>query len=121
MSISVKLEDGRFSFRISCLFERLTLEEKQDVIQYLSCDSDVTREVCAQIVDGMTSEGWHGPLSCSADVEPNGAIEKARRTIVEALDQMAKREIEQLKDALRREKENCAHWIAEWHKALGHN
>lgn len=111
--MEVRVENGRMTFPVSCLLERLTLEEKREMIQFLACDSEIMDEVAAQIVDGMTSEGWHGPIACTASIEPYRGIEKARRLIAEKSSEIAAREIEQLKRAVESEKKlGMAGWEA---------
>ena len=111
--MEVKIESGKFTFPVGCLLERLTLDEKKEMIQYLACDREIMDEVAAQIVDGMTSEGWHGPISYTASIVPHGGIEKARRLIAEKSSEIAAQEIERLKRAIESEKKlGMAGWDA---------
>lgn len=103
--MQIKIESGNLVVSVSCLLERLTLEEKRELIQYLACDQQIMNEVAAQITDGFTSEGWHGPISCGASVEPVGGIEAARRLIAEKSSGIAAREIAALKREIMHEKE----------------
>ena len=119
--MEVKIESGKFTFPVGCLLECLSLDEKKEMIQYLACDQEIMSEVAAQIVDGMTSEGWHGPISYGASLNPTWGIEGARRLIAEKSSEVAKQEIDRLKSELEREQKSCAHWVAEYHKAVGHN
>ena len=115
--MQARIEKGHLVVSVPCLIERLTPEEKKEMIQYLACDPEIMDEVAAQIVDGCTSEGWHGPISCGASLNPTRGIEAARRKVAEASSQIAKDEIGRLKRELESEQKSRAHWVAEYHKA----
>lgn len=95
-------ENGRLSFDFAALLNSIPDEGKLALVDTLSCEDEIIRNVTAQILDGWTEQGSHGSLLCTAhsDPKPCNALDFARRQIALRAPEVAANEIKRLQDAL---------------------
>lgn len=93
-------EKRQITIDLNWLLSALSDDQRRELIDSLSCEESVIADVSAQLLDGWTERASHGPRSCSAEVEPTNAIDKARRAIAMRSSDVAREEIEDLKRAL---------------------
>ena len=110
--MNAKYEDSRISFDFTDLLDRMDAESKRKLVQHLACDDDIVRHVCDQVCDGWTEDGWHGGTSAPC-VEPWTPLDVMRRKVAEKSSEVAAREIKQLCDQLKYEKERGDKLLAE--------
>lgn len=79
-------------------------EDKSEMLKHVACDDQVIADVTAQILNGWTEDGWHGPKTFEAQADTVNryayALDKAAREIAKRSGEVAKREIERLEKAL---------------------
>lgn len=110
--MNIKLEEGRLSFDIVELFERLTLEEKKVVAQTLACQDDIVEYVAQQLIQGCTDDGWHA--STGPAHNPFTALDNARLRVAAAAPAVAAQELAGLQRA-------AQHFYEQWNKLLFEN
>jgi hypothetical protein len=71
-------------------------EQRQNLIESLSCHDEVINHVVEQLVDGYTFNGFSGSWSTSR----NTAIQKARDAIYGQSDKIARKTLEELTDRI---------------------
>jgi hypothetical protein len=108
--MEMKYEKGRVSFNLYETLGQWTLEEKRELADALSCDTQVIEFVSQQIIDGMTelgSYGWTSPVSAT----PRSGLDRATREVAKCSGNVAKAEIERLERALKSaEEQNRKAW-----------
>lgn len=92
---------GLLSIDLTDVLENMPAADKVNIIDTLACDSDIIRHVTAQILHGYTEHGSCGYRCTEAYARPTNALDAARRDIAKTSDDIAKREIERLEEALR--------------------
>lgn len=86
---------------------------RAELIDTLACREEVVDEVMNQVFDGYTSMSSHGPRSFGTTATPYRGIDLARRRIAESSGDIAKKEIADLVEMVRREKERADKAIQE--------
>jgi len=99
--MNAEYKDGRLSFSFADLLDRMSLDEKRELIESLSCDAEIVTFVGQQIIDKWTENGFYSGVSCIANAETYGGLDKVWRDVAKASGDVAKREIERLEDAVR--------------------
>lgn len=112
----VTYEGGNLTVNLIDLLDGMSLEEKRELIESLSCQGDVVEFVGQQIIDKWTENGFYSGVSCIATAEAYHGLDKVWRDVAKASGEVAKREIERLEDAVRSaEKLSDAGW-AKYHE-----
>lgn len=93
--MKVEIKDGKITIDPIDLLSELRGEDKLTLIEALSCESEVIKNVSDQIIHGCTENGWHGSISFGS--EPSTALSKAIRQVTESSSDVAKAEIKKLK------------------------
>src|SRR5689334_23650323 len=75
--MKAKLVGGKIELDILELLDALTDEERQQVVEHLSCFEQIIEHVGAQIIDGWTENGFWGAKGCGPT--PFTALDKMRR------------------------------------------
>lgn len=115
---AIQLNDKRqIVIDFQWLLSSLGDDQKRELADSLSCEEAVIEDVAAQLLDGWTERSSHGPKSCGADVEPTGALDRARREIANRAGDVARDEIAALKRALIWSKAMEAHYSTAYFKA----
>lgn len=105
---AIELNDKRqIVIELSWLLSALNDDQKRELVDSLACENAIIEDVSAQLLSGWTERGSHGSRSCTADAEPYSPLDKARRELASRCDEVAKKEIEDLKRSL------------VWEKAVG--
>ncbi len=99
--MKMEYKDGKIQIGLVPLLEYLTLEDKQDLIEALSCESDVIKHVADQILHGWTENGSHGATCVTASAAPCQGLDYVRRQVALLSSEVAKKEIESLQKALK--------------------
>lgn len=94
--------DGKFVINIHDLLSTISKEQRLELIQHFAVVSEVIDEVANQIIDGYTSEGWHGSTGYGGNPDAKFGLDGARMRIAKASGDIAAKEIERLGDALKR-------------------
>jgi|SRR5689334_2281373 len=95
--MKAKLVGGKIELDILELLDALTDEERQQVVEHLSCFEQIIEHVGAQIIDGWTENGFWGAKGCGPT--PFTALDKMRRRVAESSGDIAKQQIESLQGA----------------------
>jgi hypothetical protein len=114
----VTIKDGKIILDIFDLLGELCSDQRNEIIDLLSCRDEVIDEVTNQIIDGMTTQGSHGAIGAGGDPAAVHGIDGARMRIAKASSDIAAREIERLGVAIQREKQLCDKGWAAYHKLL---
>ena len=105
--MKLKYEQGAVSFDLHGLLEMVPADQKRELVESLSCDTDLIDFVAQQIINKWTENGYSGGALCSATDAPAYGLDKAWRDVAKASGEVAKREIERLEAALRRSEDRC--------------
>ncbi len=97
--MDAKIEGCRLSVNISDLLDNLSIGDKAALIDFLSCQDDIIKNVVDQVLHGCTESGSYGGTCFS--VEPFTALDKARREVALKAGDVAKREVEQAISAMK--------------------
>lgn len=100
--LTVKYEKGSLQIDIYQLLQAMDEKSKIAFIESLACDDAVIKHVTDQILEGWTESGCHGSQLCTASPQAYHGIDRAWRQVAKRSDEVAKKEIERLEDALRR-------------------
>lgn len=93
----VKLVGNTIQLEIfDVLHEAITSEQRQELIESLTCHNEVINHVVEQLVDGYTYNGYAGSWSSSR----NTAIQNARDAIYAAHGKIEERTLRELKDKI---------------------
>lgn len=111
--MKLQYEGGMVSFDLHWLLEMVPAEQKRELVESLSCDTDLIDFVAQQIINKWTENGYHGAALCSAADAPAYGLDKAWRDVAKASGEVAKREIERLEEALRRSEARCGELLTE--------
>lgn len=65
----MKIENGKLIVHLSDIVGGLDDAARVDLVQQLACEDVIIREVMSQVLDGATSEGWHGGRLCSVSMK----------------------------------------------------
>lgn len=95
-------KNGKLTLTLDEIRDLIPADEIPDLIVQFACEDEIIRHVAAQIVDGWTDDGSHGSRGYSG--KPSTPLDKARRLVAERAGDVARQEIETLKEALEREK-----------------
>jgi hypothetical protein len=98
-------KDGRLNIDLPSLLEEMTVDDKNEMVQAMSCDEMLFDHVAEQIINKWTESGYHGGVHCVAIEHPRYGLDSAWRRVAKMSGEVAKREIERLESALLREKE----------------
>lgn len=93
-------ERGQLRIPLWEVLLELTDAERQDVVEALSCNDSVIKFVTQQIVDGCTENGYFGGKLANASAEPATGLDWACRRVAMAANDVARKEIERLQEAL---------------------
>lgn len=93
--MELEIKDGKVIIDPIDILSELSGDDKIQVIEALSCESEVIQHVTDQIIHGCTENGWHGSIGFSS--KPSTPLEKAIREITESSSDIAKKEIEKMK------------------------
>lgn len=104
--MKAKITEQGICIDISELLDSIAPEDKSELFKHIACDDQVILDVCAQIMDGWTEDGWHGTVSATAQADTVNciapAINKVRRDFAKRSGEIARREIEGLERALKK-------------------
>lgn len=89
--MNARIESGKLVVPIAQLLESLSAEDRDTLIQALSCESEVIVNVVDQLVDGFTRDVSHG----FSDV-----LLEQRKRILEAVDEVRFRVVRELMNSL---------------------
>lgn len=100
--MNIKIEGTKLTIDIYDLVEFMNDETKMHFIDVLSCEEAVIDNVAAQLLGDWTAMNSRGLMSCFAEAEPDTAIDRARRKIAKAANEIACETITKLEEALAR-------------------
>ena len=103
--MTTKLEKGFLKIDLLDCLERLSLEEKKELIDTLSCGDDVIKNVVDQVLDGYTELGSHGSIAFAQATETFG-LGWAKREIAKRSGEVAAKQIKALEESLERSQAN---------------
>lgn len=98
--MNIDIVDGKISFSIIDLLDRMTSEQKKEIIDSLSCDEDIITLLGQQITEGFTDMMSRGSRSACASSNPKYGLDKVMRDIAKASSAITKEEIESLEHSL---------------------
>lgn len=98
--MKLSYHDGYLTFSVEDLFDDLSLDTLNRIIDQLACQDAVIDQVARQILVGWTELGSHGAISPIAEVSPKGGIDLAIREVSRRANEVAKCEISRLEAAL---------------------
>jgi flagellar motility protein MotE (MotC chaperone) len=100
VSTSVKIENGKLAIDLTDLIDSVTdIDTLTELAERLSCHELIIEFVRQQVLDGYTDQGSHGS-TMPGMIEPQTALDQFRRQIAERADDVARREIKDLKQRL---------------------
>lgn len=102
--IRIKYDKGQLVMDLHSILEQVEPEQKREMLESLSCDSEILEFVTQQIIDKWTENGYAGSYSCEAPLHPFG-LDKAWRMVAKASGEVARKQIEGLESRLARETE----------------
>lgn len=112
--MKINYESGSISFELHDLLCQVSPEQKRDLVESLSCDDELVRFVTQQILDKWTEGGYHAGVYCSAVADPgHSGLDWAWREVAKRSSEVAKRDIERLEDAVRRQNEQIRELLQE--------
>lgn len=98
--MNIDIVDGKISFSITDLLDKMTSEQKKEIIDSLSCEEDIITLLGQQITEGFTDMMSRGSRSAYASSNPKYGLDKVMRDIAKASSAIAKEEIESLEHSL---------------------
>lgn len=98
--MNIDIVDGKISFSITDLLDKMTSEQKKEIIDSLSCEEDIITLLGQQITEGFTDMMSRGSRSAYASSNPKYGLDKVMRDIAKASSAIAKEEIGRLEDSL---------------------
>lgn len=103
--MDAKIEDTNINITldISKVLKGLSEDDIQHLIEDLSCEDRVIKNVADQIIHGCTDKGWHGGKTFKA--EPSTALDKAIREVAKNASDVSEQEIESLKRKVKMKEE----------------
>lgn len=107
----VKIENNGITINldISQVLRGLSEEDLEHLIEDLSCEDRIIKNVADQIVHGCTDKGWSGGQTF--EIEPSTPLDKAKRFVAEHASDVAKDQIDSLtRDLKRKEEKNRELW-----------
>jgi hypothetical protein len=114
--MNITIKDGAISINLHDLIEAASREDRMAIIQTLARQGDIITEVANQIIDGYTSEGWHGARGYGGDADATYGIDGARMRIAKASSEIAASEIEALKKKIDSERQSAQNAWAAYHR-----
>ena len=104
MTVKCELGDrGDFSMNLLEMVHMLPEENKLELAESLSCSDYIIESVCAQIVEGFTPRhAFWGTWSTAYDAP----LQRARSLIARSVENIQKREIDELERRLKRSEES---------------
>lgn len=115
-------DNGNLIIPLHAILDRLTPDEKNSLVDYLSCDEQILENVTSQIMTGWTDGGSHGSRGCGFDEVPHTALDKARRAVAMASESVAKEELKAAINTLRSQQawhDHYRDWAFEMYHAWG--
>jgi hypothetical protein len=109
MEMNCEYKDGKLILCAFSVLNSISTETKAELIDALSCERDVIRNVTDQILDGWTQNDSHGAKSVVAQAEPSDGLDWACREVAKRSGEVAKREIERLEEAVKVKDEHIQH------------
>lgn len=107
--MNAKLVAGKIEIDVYELLDSFSDEERQKIVEHLSCFEEIIAHVGAQIIDGWTENGFWGAKGCGP--APYTALDKMRRKVAESAGDIAKQHIQLLQDMVERaEKAKNEEW-----------
>ena len=99
--ITTSYKDGRviLDLHFHSALGSMSLEQKLELIESLSCDEHIIKHVADQITGRCTENGYYG-ASGATSAEPYTALDAAARQIAKASCDIAKEQIERLEAKL---------------------
>lgn len=97
------------------LLELMDEDDKVEFMQSLSCHDSVFKHVADQIIHGCTEDGFHGSIAMVSD-NPSTPLQKAQREVAMSLNDIARREINELAIAVKYHKEQADKWCKKYHE-----
>lgn len=98
MSIQISLEGDSLTINVLDVLDGLSIEQKNQLIEQLSCREDVIKHVSDQLVHGCTEDGYSGFTGSAASCST--AMDKAVRDIAMFSGEIAAKQIAQLEREL---------------------
>lgn len=102
--MNVKYDNGELRFDFHELLRYVDPARKQELVESLACDDDIIKHVADQIISRWTESCFSGSSFVTAPADGGTPLDKAWRAVAKASGDVAKREIERLEDAVRRER-----------------
>lgn len=94
------------------IHDLLSTDQKQDLIESLSCHDNIIKAVLEQVLDGYTENGFCGRTSSHLDTP----IQTARKRIAEDSDYAIRRTIEQMEARIKTLEKDVEYWRTECDK-----
>jgi len=114
--VNAEYKDGRVSFSFPDLLEKMSTDDKLELIECLSCDDAIVTFVGQQIIDKWTERGYYSSYPNTATSTPHHGLDKVWRDVAKASGDVAKREIERLEKAVESANELEQRGWDEYHK-----
>lgn len=108
MKLSYQSGNLELSVCLDTVLQTLSDEQKVLLVDSLSCEEAIIKNVADQILTGWTEQCSHGRTSYTSQSDPEclTALDRARRELARNSSEIAAKEIARLEDALKyREKE----------------
>lgn len=103
MTVSIDSE-GMLIVPLYEILQQLNPDSAEDLIDTLACTDAVIDAVGKQILEGYTEMMSYAARSCPAVPDPHCAMDRLMRDLAKGYDDVAKKEIEDLENALRCER-----------------
>ena len=91
------------------IHDLLSTEQRQDLIESMSCHNDIIKAVMEQVLDGYTENGFCGQTSSHI----NTPIQEARKRIAKESDEAIRRTIEGLEARIKTLEKDVEYWRTE--------
>lgn len=115
--MELEIKDGKLIIDPIDLLSEMDGEDKVQLIEAISCESEIIQHVTDQIIHGCTESGWHGSTGFGA--EPSTPLDKAVRDITEASSDIAGKEISKMKRLVKSSKDSADRAWKEYHNLQG--
>lgn len=96
------------------IHDLLSTEERQELIESLSCHDEIIEAVMQQVLDGYTENGFCGWTSPSL----NSPVQKARLRIANESDYAVRCTIEQLENRIKSLEKDVEYWRSAYDKSV---
>jgi len=95
-------DNGQVCFDLIDLLDHLTEKDKLSLMESFACDETIVKHVADQILQGWTENFYYSSMGCTGSSRPLRGLDYAKRQFALLSDNLQKKEIERLQDALER-------------------